>query len=176
MRANVGETCLTCHDMALVSGERKLANVAVQLRTSPAVHKPAADGMCQACHTPHGSMQPSLLKDSYPAGNYAKYDRANYGLCWQCHEPTLVEATATRTATEFRDGERNLHHVHVAQFGKGRSCHLCHTAHAADGSHLLRETIRFGKWEGPLDFTEAPNGGSCASACHRTKDYDRAAP
>ena len=132
--------------------------------------------MCQACHTPHGSLQPSLLKDSYPAGNYAKYDRANYGLCWQCHEPALVEAAATLTATEFRAGERNLHHLHVAQFGKGRSCHLCHTAHATDRPHLLRDTVRFGKWEGPLEFKPQPNGGSCATACHREKAYDRRAP
>lgn len=176
LRADVGETCLTCHDMSIQVDGRKLENVGLALRTAEMTHKPAAEGQCQACHTPHGSVQPSLLKDSYPAGNYERYERANYGLCWQCHDPSTVESASTRTATKFRNGSTNLHELHVVKFGKGRACHLCHTPHAADRPHLLRESIRFGSWAGPFDYQTTPDGGSCATACHRPKEYRRSAP
>lgn len=176
LRPNVGETCLTCHDMALQIDGRKLDNIGRQLQTAAVVHPPAGQGLCQACHTPHGSVQESLLKDSYPAGNYEQYDRANYALCWQCHDAATVEADTTRTATQFRNDATNLHNTHVVKFGKGRACHLCHTAHAADRPHLLRETIRFGSWAGPFDYQPQPDGGTCTTACHREKSYQRSAP
>jgi len=175
LRPDVGETCLTCHDMAIQVQGRKLENVGAELRASRVLHKPAVDGQCQACHTPHGSVQPSLLKDDYPAGDYQRYERANYALCWQCHDPALAETASTRTATRFRDGDTNLHFVHVARIGKGRACHLCHTPHAAERSHLLRETMRFGAWNGTFDYRQTPEGGSCATACHRLKQYERSA-
>ncbi len=174
LRPNVGETCLTCHDMSIQVEGRKLENIGTEMRTSPHTHPPASEGLCQACHTPHGSVQPSLLKDSYPAGNYERYERENYQLCWQCHDPSIAEADPTWSATGFRDGSKNLHQVHVVKFGKGRACHLCHTAHAAERPHLLRETIRFGSWAGPLEYEEKTDGGSCTTACHRPKDYKRA--
>lgn len=176
LRTNIGETCLTCHDMSIQVEGRKLDNIGARLHNSKVLHSPANQGKCQACHTPHGSEQPSLLKDSYPAGNYEKYERSNYQLCWQCHNPETVEASPTRTATQFRAGSTNLHQVHVVKFGKGRACHLCHTAHAADRPHLLRDTVRFGSWAGKLDYTTSADGGTCTTACHRPKTYSRSAP
>jgi hypothetical protein len=72
-------------------------------------------------------MQSSLLSDNYPSGAYEKYQRENYGLCWKCHDSALVEASQTTTATKFRNGDVNLHQVHVQKFKRGRACHLCHT-------------------------------------------------
>lgn len=176
LRANVGETCLTCHDMPIKVEGRNLENVGREIREAKHVHPPLREMACPACHTPHGSEQPSLLRSDYPAGSYQRYDRANYGLCWQCHDSGLVESSPTVTATKFRDGDLNLHQVHVAKMKKGRACHLCHTAHAAEQPHLIRDSITFAYWIGELKYEAAADGGTCVTACHREKEYHRTAP
>jgi len=172
LRAEVTETCLTCHDLPIQSGGRTLENVARELREQPVVHA-AIDEGCPTCHTPHGSVQPALLHEGYPAGNYGAYEEENYRLCWRCHDAGLVEQADGRGATEFRDGAKNLHRVHVANLKRGRTCHLCHEAHAADRPHLLRRTMKFGAWEGPLEWRETEGGGSCQTPCHREAGYGR---
>jgi predicted CXXCH cytochrome family protein len=173
IRANLGETCLTCHDMAIQSHGRRLENVGREIRELAVVHPPLREALCHACHTPHGSMQPSLLKDNYPTGAYDTYRRENYGMCWQCHEPSLVEAHPAGVATRFRNGRDNLHRVHVLQLKRGRACHVCHTAHATDTPHLIRSSITFGAWEGELRFEVTETGGRCATPCHRERAYRR---
>jgi predicted CXXCH cytochrome family protein len=176
LRANLGETCLTCHDMALRSRGRSLENVGFQIKHAAHVHEPLREDMCHACHTPHGALQPSLLKDNYPVGDYSKYQRENYNLCWTCHDADMVEMPETREATGFRDGSTNLHSIHVQKVGRGRACHLCHTAHASERPHLLRTTILFRNWESDFDFEMSSDGGNCTTACHRPKEYRRSKP
>jgi predicted CXXCH cytochrome family protein len=152
-----------------------LENIAEELRTAPFRHGAIEQAGCAACHTPHGSLQPSLLQDRYPAGNYAEYRREDFGMCWQCHSPALVEAANDPTATAFRDGDLNLHWKHISALKKGRSCHLCHAAHVSDGPHLIRPTIRFQQWVAPLRWVALAEGGRCASPCHQEKEYHRTA-
>jgi predicted CXXCH cytochrome family protein len=176
LRENLGETCLTCHEMSIRVEGRNLESVGQVIQKATNVHQPLKDFACHACHTPHGSLQPSLLRDDYPAGNYASYQRENYQLCWNCHDAGLVESAETRADTGFRDGSRNLHSLHVMQSKRGRACHICHSAHASERSHLLRETIRFESWDGDFLFDELPEGGRCTTACHRPMEYDRSSP
>lgn len=173
LRENVSETCLTCHDLALRSGNRVLENVAEQIHRAPVVHGALAKGSCATCHTPHGSQQPSLLKAGYPAGNYETYRPEQYTLCWQCHPKGLAESSRGEGVTGFRNGEVNLHWLHVSRLKQGRACHLCHTAHASQTPHLLRETVQFNQWQAPLNYKVLPEGGSCLTPCHRLREYSR---
>jgi len=173
LRENVSESCLTCHDMSIQVDGRKLENLAHSLRDSKMIHGDGQPMACPTCHTPHGSKQPSLLVDDYPAGKYTGYAAENYALCWRCHDKQLTESASGIGATAFRDGDRNLHRVHVAELKQGRACHLCHMPHASDRPHLLREELRFKNWVSRFDYTETPEGGSCATPCHRPKEYRR---
>jgi len=53
--------------------------------------------------------------------------------------PDLALARSTLTATGFRDGDVNLHYVHVNREKKGRSCRACHDIHAGNDNKLMRE-------------------------------------
>jgi len=173
VRENVSETCLTCHDLPIRVGERVLDNVAEQINRAPVVHGALTQGSCAACHTPHGSRQPSLLKAGYPAGGYEVYETGQYALCWQCHPKALAENPRDESVTAFRNGPENLHWLHVARLKHGRACHLCHAAHASDAPHLLRETVTFGQWRAPLIYKQKADGGSCQTPCHRERTYSR---
>ncbi len=176
VRANLGETCLTCHDMNIRMENRTLENVGSVIRQASVVHPPLAERACHVCHTPHGSLQSSLLRENYPGGSYAAYDSANYQLCWSCHDSALVETSETEASTGFRDGTRNLHNVHVLQSRRGRACHLCHSAHASERPHLIRSTMTFGTWTTEFDFRVLSDGGTCTTACHRPTEYHRSIP
>ncbi len=171
LRENISESCLTCHRLPIDQNGRPLENVARRMREAPHVHEAIADAGCAACHTPHGSIQPSLLREGYPAGSYARYETQRYELCWQCHNPDLAERETA--ATGFRNGGRNLHRVHVIELKRGRACHVCHEAHAADRPFLMRKNTRFGQWLGPLEWQPLEGGGSCQTPCHQAYDYRR---
>lgn len=173
IRENVSETCLTCHDLPIHAGDRVLDNVAEQINRAPVVHGAVTQGACTACHTPHGSRQPSLLKAGYPAGGYEVYESGQYALCWQCHPKALAESPRGESATTFRNGDDNLHWLHVGRLKHGRACHLCHAAHASEVPHLLRETVTFGQWRAPLKYKALADGGSCQTPCHRERTYSR---
>lgn len=174
LRENVSETCLTCHDLKIGTAGHVLENVADRINRAPVVHGAVKQGACPACHTPHGSPQPSLLKPGYPAGSYETYRSEQYAVCWQCHAKALAENPhGSGGVTSFRNGDQNLHFLHVTRLKRGRACHLCHEAHAADAPHLLRETVRFGQWNAPLVYKPADGGGSCQTPCHRERQYSR---
>ena len=184
LRENVAETCLSCHDLPIAMKGRVLENVADRLRTAPVVHRAmeqgsspgSPSGSCPVCHTPHGSEQPSLLKAGYPAGPYGNYQTGNYALCWQCHKSSLAEDPRGDLATNFRNGEVNLHWLHVVKIRRSRSCHLCHEAHASDKPHLMRESVMFGQWNAPLGYQASAEGGSCETPCHSKREYRRNKP
>jgi hypothetical protein len=79
----------------------------------------------------------------------------------------------TRTLTGFRDGDRNLHFLHVNKEKRGRTCRACHELHAAENSVQIRQEVSYGKWLMPINFTKEETGGSCHPGCHRIKAYDR---
>jgi predicted CXXCH cytochrome family protein len=174
LREDVGETCLTCHDLPIATEGRHLENVAEQLRDAPSVHEALSEPeSCSLCHTPHGSDQSALLKDGYPSLNYATYEKERYALCWQCHSSDLAEKANGLGITLFRDGDANLHQTHVSKLSQGRACHLCHAAHASNSPSLIRSSFRFGAWDAPLVFKGDDNGGNCLTPCHRPKEYRR---
>jgi predicted CXXCH cytochrome family protein len=173
LRENVAESCLTCHDISITVNGRRLENVGNRLAEAPYVHGAMKLKSCPSCHTPHGSDQASLLLPGYPTGTYANYERDQYNLCWECHDPQLVEAEEGENYTGFRNDEKNLHRVHVFELHRGRACHICHAPHTSNKPHLIRETITFKEWKSPMTYKAMPDGGSCQTPCHREKVYKR---
>lgn len=139
-------------------------------------HGPIRDGKCGACHDIHGGGNPKLLVRPFPAGQYVPYTDTEYPLCFGCHKRELLQYAETSFATDFRDGQKNLHFVHVNNKQKGRSCRMCHEFHGAANSKLVAESVPFGKWELPLKFVKTETGGGCSPGCHRPLWYDRKTP
>ncbi len=168
------ELCLSCHSEEIAtSGGKKLEDIGKLLETSKWRHGPLVKGDCASCHDPHGSPNARLLVSKYPASFYAPFGRDEYALCFTCHAKARIVAERTR-ATGFRDGDRNLHYVHVNR-PKGRTCSVCHEMHAGTLPGHMRETAPFGSggWRLPIGFEATPSGGRCASGCHPAKVYDR---
>jgi predicted CXXCH cytochrome family protein len=136
-------------------------------------HDPIRKDGCVACHKPHGSENFRLLKASFPPGFYANFDLDGYALCFSCHEDLALTVERTRTLTNFRDGDRNLHFLHVNKANRGRTCRACHDVHASPEPLQIRERVRFGKWLMPIHFEKKETGGSCHPGCHAIKTYDR---
>ncbi len=138
-------------------------------------HGPVKEGDCNACHDPHGSEYHRILRDNFPEEFYMPYDTDNYAICFQCHNKDIALNEKTKTLTDFRDGDINLHFLHVNKEKKGRSCKACHQVHASSQSKHIRESVPFGKisWELPVTYTKLENGGSCVVGCHSPKEYNR---
>ncbi len=166
-------TCLSCHDKDNL-GKPALRNIKKELAGKKYLHGPVAKGECKACHDPHGSDNFRMLKGAYPAAMYVPYKEGMYDACLGCHEKNLLRFADTTIYTNFRNGNRNLHYVHVVNSRKGRSCRVCHDVHASDGQKLItKDGAKFGDWKIPLNFKMTETGGSCAPGCHRELSYDR---
>ena len=171
------ELCLTCHSERLVTDETgyKLQDIGKHLDKNPDWHGPILWGDCAACHNPHGSNNLRMLKKPFPRTFYEKFDENNY-ICFQCHEKEKIQAEFTKDMTNFRNGDKNMHFVHVNK-EKGRSCRACHDFHGTkEYPHHLRKKTKFGRINFPIRFIETENGGSCAPACHARRHYDREKP
>ena len=74
--------------------------------------------------------------------------------------------------TRFRDGEVNLHRLHVNR-EKGRTCRACHEVHASKNPFHIRDAVPFGGrgWQLEIRFKKAETGGSCAPGCHVERAY-----
>ena len=169
--ANKKDLCLGCHDKDADSTGKKLVNIKKLLNTSKVIH-PAIAGGCTSCHKPHVSAENFLLISAYPKGQYVEGNKDNYAVCWECHDVDLFQLEKTTTSTNFRDGERNLHFLHVNR-KKGRSCSICHNVHASNKEHLIVDKVPFGEWTMPMNYTPSDSGGSCAPGCHQLYKYSR---
>lgn len=157
------QLCFDCHDPEMVEGE--------------SVHPPVAAGDCIGCHQPHGSRFSKLLKREFPEEFYLPYNPDNFALCFECHSREMVEDRRTDTLTGFRNGDRNLHYLHVNRLDKGRSCKVCHEPHASSQAKLIKVKVSgFGKWEIPIKYTRTLTGGACMVGCHKPRAYDRVRP
>jgi predicted CXXCH cytochrome family protein len=174
LKRSLLDTCLSCHnrDIALPNG-RIVADMAALLKENPNHHGPIRQADCSACHNPHASTQANLLTEAYPPLFYAPFNPDNYKLCFKCHRSELASAPDGRGVTEFRQGNLNLHYVHVSRPSKGRTCRACHAVHASKSPAHISEVVPYGNWHYTIKFETTKNGGSCSPACHAARSYDR---
>ncbi len=152
--------CYACHKESSLWKERRYQ------------HGPVMHGNCSACHNPHGSDNAFILRLSFPHKFYTAYEKGKYSLCFLCHKELLVTVEKTETITNFRNGEINLHRLHVYQ-KKGRTCRACHDVHASDQEGRIRDEFPFGSVKIQLKYSKTKTGGSCISGCHKERSYDR---
>jgi len=162
------ELCNGCHVQPNKTENRTIRAVKNQVKMK-FPHPPVSEG-CDGCHSGHQSKYGSLLKEAYPNGNYTEGKTEAFALCFGCHETDLLNKERTSKSTNFRDGRKNLHFVHINK-EKGRNCSLCHDIHGSNKEHLVVDKVQFGKWLMPLNFVKTETGGSCAPGCHKLLSY-----
>ncbi len=170
------DTCMMCHDKPLDTPGGRIINMKEYLARNREYHSPIQQNDCSACHNTHGSDNFRILRKYFPQAFYASFDPKNYELCFNCHEKTLVLDPKTTTLTGFRNGDQNLHFVHVNKEVKGRTCRACHDAHATNNPKHIRDAVPFGAWGLPVGFVKTEDGGSCLPGCHQKFEYRRTAP
>lgn len=157
------DLCLDCHKGILGKSQTVL-------------HGPIKDGKCTACHDPHGTPYDKLLTNKYSSEYYVSYSDAEFQFCFSCHNRDMLRNAKTTYATGFRDGDKNLHYLHVNRKDRGKACKLCHMVHGGENPKLIADRVLFGKWNMPLKFIKTETGGSCAPGCHQKYSYDRKTP
>jgi predicted CXXCH cytochrome family protein len=169
------DQCVNCHSTDTMKDWNGvvLTNYKTLLEENKVWHKPVVQKDCSACHKTHGGVNFRLLVNAYPPQFYAPYDLKNYALCYGCHNDKVVSVEQTTKLTNFRDGAKNLHFVHVAKTERGRTCRACHDVHAAKQQFRIREGVPYGRegWILKINFTKTPTGGTCAKTCHETRTY-----
>ncbi len=179
LKADVQSLCFECHNqpIALPDGGT-IANMKSIIETGKSLHGAVTQRGCVECHEIHGGGHKRLLTNEYPSDLYFPFSESNYALCFSCHDRQLVLLANTDSATSFRNGDTNLHYVHVNRDQKGRSCKICHDTHAATHDKHIREEVPFGPggWKLPIKFETLPDGGRCGAGCHAPFEYNRVAP
>jgi predicted CXXCH cytochrome family protein len=162
LRQRMDKVCLSCHEQ-----------MGKTIASSQFLHGPIRAGSCGGCHDPHGSTFPNLLERSFPKSFYTSFDMKKYGLCFTCHEPQMLLVEKTDSLTNFRDGDRNLHFVHVNRDDKGRTCKTCHAVHGSKLPNHMASEVPFegSNWAMPIEFEKKTDGGSCSPGCHVPKTY-----
>ncbi|MBT7668627.1 MAG: hypothetical protein HN623_03540 [Bdellovibrionales bacterium] len=178
MKKSAQQLCFDCHSRQLESTQgRIIPNIFKELQ-KPYVHKPVKEKKCLECHYSHQKTGNYLLTRPYARTPYTPVDRDN-GLCFKCHKrEDFLSPVVSENVTKFRNGRNNLHFLHLFNDKKyKRSCRLCHNVHAGTDPFLL--TRNFKREDGitlPIIFKQNKRGGSCATACHSSRDYDRIDP
>lgn len=164
LRSETKQLCFQCHEA-----------VGTTIKLSEYVHAPVESDGCNACHNVHGANNPFVLYEHFPTTFYNQYTEGMYKLCYECHDTSNLDSEFTKDGTNFRNGEQNLHYLHVMIPGKGRSCKACHEVHASEQPLHIRSEVPFGSggWQLPINFTQTEEGGSCVVGCHKPKTYDR---
>ncbi len=172
------QTCMTCHDKPVTASDGHTIQNMKPVLSSQFLHGPIKTGSCSACHDPHGSKFPNLLEKNFPKSFYTSFDVAKYDLCFGCHNSQITLKEQAGGLTNFRDGDRNLHFVHVNRDDKGRTCKTCHSIHGSNLPNHMASEVPFegSNWAMPIEFVKKENGGSCAPGCHVPKTYSRDGP
>jgi predicted CXXCH cytochrome family protein len=178
LKARTDKVCLTCHEKAIGTADGRTIAAMGPVLASKNLHGPVKAGHCSECHLPHAADQPNLLKQYFPDTFYAKFDVNNYALCFSCHNPEMVLRARTGNLTNFRDGDENLHFVHVNRDDKGRTCITCHDVHGSNLPNHMAASVPFegSNWSMPINYERMATGGSCTPGCHDKRTYDRSKP
>jgi predicted CXXCH cytochrome family protein len=185
LREDVPALCIGCHDQPMKDAEGRSRPSVKSLFEDAALppedegrlnlHKPFADGDCTCCHDPHASSNHRLLNERHIGSFYVNYAPDRF-MCFHCHDERAFAEARTLEATNFRNGNLNLHHRHVNR-AKGRACTVCHEYHASRLDALIREETPFGTHRIRISaFERTETGGSCAPSCHVAVEYDRLLP
>jgi predicted CXXCH cytochrome family protein len=179
LHARADKLCLECHDQPVKAADgHMIANMTSALRESKYLHGPVKDGECSACHDPHASNLPQLFTKTFPKSFYIRFDVKQYDLCFQCHTQQLVLVEKTANLTGFRNGQTNLHYLHVNRDDKGRTCKTCHAVHGSNEPKHMASEVPFegSDWAMPIRYEKSPQGGQCTPGCHGQAKYDREHP
>ncbi|MCB9847549.1 MAG: hypothetical protein H6814_03950 [Phycisphaeraceae bacterium] len=179
LREDVKELCFECHDQPVEMPDgTRLVNMKELIESGKSLHSAITERGCAECHDIHGGGHRRLLTNEYPSDLYYPFEETAYALCFSCHDGQMVTLEQTTNATGFRNGTENLHYVHVTRDKRGRSCRVCHDAHAANREKHIRDSVPFGPagWELPINYEPLPGGGRCASGCHSPFEYNRDDP
>jgi len=166
------DLCLSCHNRDYQSDTTETVNIRRLVRGQAIVHSAIEGGGCTVCHQAHGSEYRALLNTPYPADDYLPAMTENFELCFMCHDTDIIDAEETEWATNFRNGTRNLHQLHI-NGEKGRNCRMCHNLHGSPQKYLVEDAVGFGNWEMQMNFVPNENGGSCFPGCHGKLAYAR---
>jgi predicted CXXCH cytochrome family protein len=160
------QLCDNCHE-----------EIPKKIKNSTFKHGVINEGLCSPCHAFHGSNLTKHWTRLFPDKFYNPYDPELYGLCFQCHRKAKAFLEKSTTLTNFRNGKRNLHYLHVTR-RKGRTCIACHDIHATNQERLIRSSTPFGpsNFHIHIVFVKTPTGGTCVKSCHVSKGYDREKP
>jgi predicted CXXCH cytochrome family protein len=169
--------CMSCHDKPVaIRKDEIMSALTDEIANKKFLHGPVAQKDCKGCHNTHGSDHFRLLAEEYPPQFYAPFSIDNYDLCFSYHPQSLVLTKQTPDLTDFRNGNLNLHYVHVNKARRGRTCRSCHSTHASDLPKHVRASVPYGMWDLPIDFEKTETGGSCKPGCHLPFAYDRKSP
>ena len=168
--------CMNCHTEPQKLNDDKILPAFNELEDKKFLHGPVAERDCIGCHKAHGSDHFRLLDKDYPPQFYAPFEVKTYDLCFSCHPEAVSLADQTSTLTEFRNGNNNLHFLHVNKNPRGRTCRACHQTHASNLPKHIRKSVPYGMWELPIQFEKTDTGGVCTPGCHVAKEYDRQNP
>jgi predicted CXXCH cytochrome family protein len=177
LRARMDKVCLTCHATEIKTAAGRTIPGMAAVLASKNLHGPVRAAGCSECHQPHAADQPNLLKRYYIDSFYASFDLNDYALCFSCHDKQLVLQPKTTTLTGFRDGQRNLHFLHVNRADKGRTCRTCHEVHGSDLPNHMASSVPFegSNWAMPINYEQTADGGACTPGCHTRMTYRRGA-
>ncbi|QNN24304.1 tetratricopeptide repeat protein [Planctomycetales bacterium ZRK34] len=171
------KTCLSCHGEPIMDGDKVLVAGMAELNNPDLFkHGPLREDSCSGCHQPHGGDLDHMLVKPYVFSLRQTFEPEHYALCFVCHEQQGIQERTTASATKFRNGETNLHYLHVTQGKRGRNCFACHNAHVSHNPKNVKSEVQYGAWAFSMNFTATETGGRCVTGCHLPYAYDRENP
>jgi predicted CXXCH cytochrome family protein len=178
LKDEVASLCLKCHSKEITKDSSSIPSV-LSWSNLPKdkLHPPVAKGKCQACHNPHGTESRYLLEGEYSieafGGKSTVENPGSISMCIDCHEVPKFNTPNTLEDTNFRNGNLNLHFLHLRGAKRSKSCMACHDPHGSIQGHTIRSYFSYANQLIPLKYKQLENGGSCATMCHTHKEYNR---
>ncbi len=157
--------CFSCHK-----------KIAKKINDSLYKHGPVAKGDCAQCHLVHGSKNKKLLRNNFSKEYSGPFSLDNFKLCLNCHNKKVYTQKFSEE-TGFRNGNQNLHYLHVNHGKKSTYCKSCHDIHASNQEKHIRESMIYKRsFKITIQFNKSDTGGGCVVGCHKPKKYDRNNP